>query len=122
MKPKSSKNKKTATKAASTGPYAIEKILDSRVDKNSRPEYLIRWKNYPESEQSWQSVDDLFSTKKSQSKPMTMKLQVVKLEDMQNATIQRPTTTSRQSNGFESSDVSRQKNDLFRMCLNIKAI
>lgn len=122
MKPKSSKNKKTATKAASTEQYAIEKILDSRVDKNSRPEYLIQWKNYPESEQSWQSVDDLFSTKKSQSKPMTMKLQVVKLEDMQNATIQRPTTTSRQSNGFESSDVSRQRHDLFRMYLNIKAI
>lgn len=119
MKPK---NKKTATKAASTESYAIEKILDSRIDKNLRPEYLIQWKNYPVFEQSWQSVDDLFSTKKSQNQLMTMKLQVVKLEDMRNATIQRPTTTSRQSNDFESSDVSRHKNDFFRMCLNMKAI
>lgn len=42
--------------------YAIAEILDSRRNENSQLEYLIKW---PDSSQSWQLVDDLFSKKKS---------------------------------------------------------
>lgn len=45
--------------------YAIAEILEGRRNENSQLEYLIKWKDRPESEQSWQSVDDLFAKKKS---------------------------------------------------------
>lgn len=45
--------------------YAIGRIIKSRRNADESVEYLIEWKDRPASEQSWQSVDDLFSKKKS---------------------------------------------------------
>lgn len=42
--------------------YAIERILGSRMNAAAQLEYLIKWKE-PESEKTWESVDNLFSTK-----------------------------------------------------------
>lgn len=46
--------------------YAIEQILETRWKANSL-EYLIKWKGLPVSKGSWQSVNDLFSTKRSRN-------------------------------------------------------
>lgn len=45
--------------------HAIEKIIRSRENSNGQLEYLIKWKDFPESENSWQSIDDLCSKRKS---------------------------------------------------------
>lgn len=44
--------------------YAIEKIIESRDNGRGNIEYLIKWKDFSESENSWVSVHDLFSKKK----------------------------------------------------------
>ncbi|XP_055317348.1 heterochromatin protein 1-like [Sitodiplosis mosellana] len=58
--------RKQAVKLVSSECYAIEKVLDSRLNGESKREYLIKWKDFPESENSWQSVDDLFSKQKAE--------------------------------------------------------
>lgn len=45
--------------------YAIERIQKSRSNSIGQLEYLIKWKDRPESENSWQSVNDLYSKQKS---------------------------------------------------------
>lgn len=44
--------------------YAIEEILQSRQNEASSRECLIKWKDCPDSENSWVSVNDLFSKRK----------------------------------------------------------
>lgn len=53
------------TPAADAQFYAVEKIVDSRESSNGQPEYLIKWKDFPESHNSWQSINDLFCKRKS---------------------------------------------------------
>lgn len=57
--------KQTVKAAVSRESYAIEKILDSRRTDDGQLEYLIKWKDSPESDNSWQLVGDLFSKKKN---------------------------------------------------------
>lgn len=45
--------------------YAIDEILNSRRNSHAQLEYLIKWKDQPSSEQSWQPVDNLFAKKQS---------------------------------------------------------
>lgn len=47
-------------KSANNERYAIENVLDPRLDANFQREYLIQWKDLPETQKSWQSVKDLF--------------------------------------------------------------
>ncbi|XP_031616855.1 heterochromatin protein 1-like [Contarinia nasturtii] len=53
-----------AKKTVSTKSHAIEKIIKSRSSGNSL-EYFIKWKDSPDAENSWESVNDLFSLKKT---------------------------------------------------------
>ena len=40
--------------------YAIEKIIDDRI-KNNIQEYFVKWKNYPDSENSWERENNFVS-------------------------------------------------------------
>lgn len=44
--------------------FAIEQILGSRRTDN-KLEYLIKWKEFPDTRNSWEPVSNLFSKKKS---------------------------------------------------------
>lgn len=39
--------------------YDVEKILELRLTEDGQKEYLIRWKDYDASEDSWQAADDI---------------------------------------------------------------
>merc|ERR1711864_49955 len=39
--------------------YEVEKILDKRVEKGGYTEYLVKWRNYEEGENTWEPVDNL---------------------------------------------------------------
>lgn len=38
--------------------YEVEKILDKRIKKSSI-QYLIKWRNYPKSESTWEPLENL---------------------------------------------------------------
>ena len=39
--------------------FSVEKILDKRIKKGGGIEYLIKWLNYPESENTWEPESNL---------------------------------------------------------------
>lgn len=39
--------------------YVIEKLIDCRVTRSGRVEYLVRWQNYPPSEDTWEPKEEL---------------------------------------------------------------
>lgn len=39
--------------------FVAEKIIARRVSNSGRPEYKIKWKNYPESEATWEPLHKL---------------------------------------------------------------
>ena len=43
----------------SIGVFDIEKIIDTRINKKKEKEYLVKWKNYPSSYNSWVHQSDL---------------------------------------------------------------
>lgn len=45
--------------------YNIEEIVDSRVDKKGRFEYLIKWKGYPSEENTWEPIRHLKNSQKT---------------------------------------------------------
>lgn len=38
--------------------YVVEKILDKRIN-NGKPEYFLKWRDYPDSENTWEPVENL---------------------------------------------------------------
>ena len=38
--------------------YVVEKVVDKRI-RNGRKEYLLKWKNYPDSENTWEPSSNL---------------------------------------------------------------
>ena len=48
--------------------YLVEKILDKRIrriGRGTRTEYLVKWKNYPEYDATWQTLADLENAKEA---------------------------------------------------------
>ena len=39
--------------------YQVEAIIDKRLNKKRKPEYKIKWKNYPFEECSWEPLSHL---------------------------------------------------------------
>uniref|UniRef100_A0A1I7TM74 Chromo domain-containing protein n=1 Tax=Caenorhabditis tropicalis TaxID=1561998 RepID=A0A1I7TM74_9PELO len=39
--------------------FTVEKVLDKRMGKAGREEYLIQWQGFPESESSWEPKENL---------------------------------------------------------------
>merc|ERR1712223_344046 len=39
--------------------FVVEKIVDKRVNKRGKTEYLCKWKDYPEADNSWEAVETL---------------------------------------------------------------
>jgi len=39
--------------------YVVEKIVDSRKGKGGKKEYLLKWKGYPDSENTWEPQENL---------------------------------------------------------------
>jgi len=42
--------------------YMVEKILDKRI-KGNKVQYYLKWKNYPEADNTWEPVDNLADCK-----------------------------------------------------------
>jgi len=54
---KMKKDKKTAKTAQEE--YAVEKIIDRRMGKNNKFEYLLKWEGYSEDDNTWEPVGSL---------------------------------------------------------------
>merc|ERR1712149_69339 len=39
--------------------YVVEKIVDSRKGKSGKREYLLKWRGYPDSENTWEPQENL---------------------------------------------------------------
>ena len=54
------------------GEYEVEKLLDSRISKKGRGcgklEYLVKWKDYPIEEASWEPKENLENAQEAISK------------------------------------------------------
>jgi len=40
--------------SSKTNDYAVEKILEKRISGNGRPVYLVKWKGYSSSDNTWE--------------------------------------------------------------------
>lgn len=47
----------------SDGLYDVETILDKRESQDGLIEYYVKWKNYPNSSNTWEPIDNIFSEK-----------------------------------------------------------
>ena len=52
-----------------SGEYELERLLNSQISKQGRGrgrlEYLVKWKNYPLEEASWEPVTNLMNTQEA---------------------------------------------------------
>ena len=54
-----SKKRKAQDDASVEETFSVEYILDSRIGKGNRTEYLLKWMGYPDSESTWEPENNL---------------------------------------------------------------
>lgn len=63
MKEKKKSCRKNKEKVKSQGGngclFEVEAILDERKSKNNESEFLVKWRNYPPEENSWEPIENL---------------------------------------------------------------
>ena len=100
---KTEKKGKTGTKK-DEDVFEVERILDERMDKESKKEYLVKWKgwNNPE-DNTWESVDSLDGSKKL-IKDYEKKLEVIARKKM----------LAEDSDGSDGVEIIEEKSELNR--------
>lgn len=62
-KTKTTTNSKSNTKSYSSGYFVVEKVLDKKFE-NGKAFYLIKWKDYPDSDNSWLPEENVATCRK----------------------------------------------------------
>ena len=56
---KTKKKREDSISASEEEIFSVERILDRRISKGGRAEYLLKWTGYPDSENTWEPRSNL---------------------------------------------------------------
>ena len=65
--PKAKKRSQMKHSRSSAEIFSVERILDKRIGKGGKSEYLLKWLNYPESESTWEPESHLVYARHARS-------------------------------------------------------
>ena len=81
--------------------FYVEKIIDKKIGRSGRVEYLLKWKNYPESESTWEPENNLDCAQLIEDYEMEHNV------EEKSMTVSLPYPTLMEENGGESKEISQ---------------